>query len=111
MSVSEEELERRRRDAAALERVQRRVAACVFLGITVHGVIALPIVAGVMRSNGEEGNAIGMVIMTGVISLITVIVARLILGHRPLAPLWLLLGTLPFFVAVWYVWHAPFTIH
>ena len=97
--------------AAALERVQRRVATSVFLSVAVHGVVALPIVAGIMHANGEEGNAIGMVVMTGIVGLLTVVAARFILGHKPFAPLWLALGILPLAAAIWYVWYAPFSIH
>lgn len=94
-----------------MDRVQRRVGASVFLSVAVHGVVALPIVAGIMESNGERGNAIGMVVMTGIVGLLTVVVARLILGHRPFAPLWVALGLLPLAGAVWYVWYAPFSLH
>lgn len=104
-------MEHRRRELAALERVQRRVGAAIFLSIVLHGVVALPIVAGIMLSNGEEGNAVALVIMAGIVGQIAVVVTRIILAHKPFAPLWLAIGCIPLVVSVWYVWFAPFTIH
>lgn len=72
---------------AALNRVQRRVAAIGFFAVAEHGVLGLIVAASIIVDEpGRRGDAVGLLVMAAIISAIVYVVMRLILGGRLLSP-------------------------
>lgn len=71
----------------ALNRVQRRVAAIGFFAVAEHGIVGLIVAASIIIDEpGRRGDAIGLLVMATIVSAITYVVVRLILGGRLLSP-------------------------
>jgi hypothetical protein len=87
--------ERRRVEAAALVRVQRRVGAIGFFAIAVHGVLGVIGAAAVIDGQGRHTDAVLMTAFSGVISLIVYAVIRVILAARLWAPGWIVIALTP----------------
>ena len=85
----------RSRDAAALDRVRRRVAAISFFAVSSHGVFGLIGVAYVLIDQDRRGDAMLLTIMSGVVALIVCVATRAILGHRPFSLPWSALSLMP----------------
>lgn len=79
----------------ALDKVRRRVAAIGFFTITIHGVIGLIVAGHIVDGQGRHGDAIGLVVMSGVVALIQYAGCRIILGARLWSPVWILLSLVP----------------
>ena len=90
MSTDSLSAEEYRRELAALNRVRRRVAALGFLTVIGHGVIALPVVAHHVEAQGRTSDAVILLVVTAFVTTVAIAVTRLILGHRPMTPLWAL---------------------
>ncbi|KHL18927.1 hypothetical protein CLV56_1267 [Mumia flava] len=80
---------------AALRKVQRRVAAIIFFGITIHGVAGCLGAAYVIEGQGRHGDAIAMTLMSGVVAALTYTGVRLILGRPLLSALWIPIALTP----------------
>lgn len=93
-----------RRELAALNRVRRRVAALGFLTVVGHGVVALPVVAHHLEGQGRTGDAVILLVVTVFVTTVAVAVTRLILGHRPMTPLWALVPVAVPLIAAWWIW-------
>lgn len=78
----------------ALNTVRRRVGAIVFGVVTLHAVIALIGLSRHFDTIGREGDATGLLVMSGLISVFQYVGVRLILG-RPLLSWWIAAGALP----------------
>lgn len=63
--------------------------------IAYHCVFALIAVGKVVQNQGREGDAYGLVFMSGVLALLMTCGIRGILGHRILSPLWTPLAVSP----------------
>lgn len=88
-------------ELVALRRVQRRVGAIAFFSVAIHGVLALIIVAEVVKGEGRDADAVLLLAMSGVFAVVTYVVVRLILA-APLWSAWILLTLLP--TAIGVVW-------
>ena len=102
--------ERRKLEQRELDRVRRRVGAIVFLTVILHADLALPIAATYIHNGGRPGDAIGLLVMSGIVGVLSVVGNRLILASKLLTP-WLLLGLLPPTLGIYLIWYAPFTLH
>lgn len=90
-------------ETVALDRVRRRIAALLFVMVALHGVIGLAVVAEVIDGQGDRGRAVALLVMSGVIGIITSVIARLILGTKRIwSPFWFPLSLVPAIVG--YVW-------
>lgn len=78
----------------ALNKVRRRVGAVVFGVVTLHAIIALIGLSRHYDNIGRHGDATGLLIMSGLLSVFQYVGVRLILG-RILLSLWIVLGALP----------------
>lgn len=79
----------------ALDRVRRRVAAIGFFAVAEHGVLGLIVVAHhIVNDPGRRGDAIGLLIMAGVVSALTYIGVRMIVRGR-LVSSWILVAAAP----------------
>jgi hypothetical protein len=85
----------RERQAAALDRVRRRVTAIGFLAIAIHGVFGLIGVSYVVLGQGRRSDAVLLTIMSGVVALIVCAATRAILGARPFSVPWSLVSLVP----------------
>jgi hypothetical protein len=94
--------ERRAAETASLHRVQRRVAAIGFFAVTVHAVLGVIAVAYVREGQGRHGDAVGLIVMSGVLAVIVYSAVRIILGARLWSPAWIALALTPTVAAV--VW-------
>lgn len=83
----------------ALNNVRRRVAAVVFGAVTLHAVIALIGLSRHFDNIGRNGDATGLLVMSGLLSVFQYVGVRLILGRSLLSP-WIVLGALPTTLAV-----------
>jgi hypothetical protein len=90
----------RRAAAASLNRVQRRVGAIGFFTVTVHGVLGVIGAAYVREGQGRHADAIGLVVMSGIIAVIVYAVTRIILGAKLWSPAWIALALTPTVAAV-----------
>ncbi len=91
------------REMKALDTVRRRVAAIGFFVITIHGVLGLIVVGHIVDGQGRHGDAIGLVIMSGVVALIQYAGCRIILAARLWSPVWILLSLVPTAFGLWLV--------
>ena len=79
----------------ALDRVRRRVAAIGVIAVTEHFVVGLILFAHAMVDDpGKRDNAIGLLVMSGVVSVLTYVGVRFIVGGRLLS-LWILVALAP----------------
>lgn len=78
----------------ALNKVRRRVGAVVFGVVSFHAIIALIGLSRHYDNIGRHGDATGLLIMSGLLSVFQYVGVRLILGRSLLSP-WILLGALP----------------
>jgi hypothetical protein len=78
----------------ALNKVRRRVGAVVFGVVTLHAIIALIGLSRHFDNIGRDGDATGLLVMSGLLSAFQYVGVRLILGRSLLSP-WLVLGALP----------------
>jgi hypothetical protein len=78
----------------ALNTVRRRVGAVVFGVVTLHAIIALIGLSRHYDNIGREGDATGLLVMSGLLSAFQYVGVRLILG-RSLKSLWLIAAALP----------------
>lgn len=78
----------------ALNQVRRRVGAIVFGVVTLHAIIALIGLSRHYDHIGRPGDATGLLVMSGLLSVFQYVGVRLILG-RSLVSWWLALGLLP----------------
>jgi len=83
----------------ALNKVRRRVGAIVFGVVTMHAIIALIGLSRHFDTIGRSGDATGLLVMSGLLSLFQYVGVRLILG-RSLLSAWLVAGLLPTTLAV-----------
>lgn len=83
----------------ALNKVRRRVGAVVFGAVTLHAIIALIGLSRHFDNIGRNGDAIGLLVMSGLLSVFQYVGVRLILGRSLLSP-WIVLGALPTTLAV-----------
>lgn len=102
-----ERAERRRIEQRELDRVRRRVGAVAFLAIILHADLALPVAAAYIHQDGRTGDAIGLLVMSAIVGILSVIGNRVIIGRNYLTP-WLLLGLLPPAAGVWLVFFSSF---
>ena len=87
---------------AALNRVQRRVAAIGFFAVAEHGILGLIVVAStIVDEPARRGDAIGLLVMATIISAITYVVMRTILGGRLLSPWIAVAAAAPAFGFIW----------
>lgn len=87
---------------AALNRVQRRVAAIGFFAVAEHGVLGIIVAASIIVDEpGRRGDAIGLLAMATIISAITYVVMRKILGGRLLSPWIVVAVAAPLLGFVW----------
>ncbi len=85
----------REAEKAALIKVQRRIGAIAFFTVTMHGVLGTIAAAHIREGQGRHGDAIGLMVMSVVISVIVYAGTRTILGARLWSPLWILLAAVP----------------
>jgi hypothetical protein len=78
----------------AFNKVRRRVGAIVFGVVTLHAVIALIGLSRHFDTIGRQGDATGLLVMSGLISVFQYAGVRLILG-RPLLSWWIAAAALP----------------
>jgi hypothetical protein len=78
----------------ALNKVRRRVGAIVFGVVTMHAIIALIGLSRHFDNIGRSGDATGLLVMSGLLSIFQYVGVRLILG-RTLLSGWLVAGLLP----------------
>jgi len=78
----------------ALNTVRRRVGAVVFGVVTLHAIVALIGLSRHYDNIGREGDATGLLVMSGLLSAFQYVGVRLILG-RSLKSLWLIAAALP----------------
>ena len=83
---------RREAEKAALVRVQRRIGAIAFFTVTVHAVLGVIIAAHIREGQGRHADAIGLLVMSGVIAAVIYTVTRVILGAKLWSPAWMLLA-------------------
>jgi len=95
--------ERRRKEAASLLTVQRRVAAIGFFAVAVHGVFGLIGAAHVIDAEGRHGTAVGLTVMSGVVAVIVYLVLRIILGKKLWSPGWIVVAIAPTVVAFFWI--------
>jgi predicted acyltransferase len=93
---------RRSAEKAALIRVQRRIGAIAFFTVTIHGVLGTIAAAHIREGQGRNGDAIGLLVMSVVISVITYVGTRVILDAKLWSPVWILLAAMP--SAAGFVW-------
>ena len=79
----------------ALNKVRRRVGAIVFGVVTMHSIIALIWLARHYDGVGRQGDATGLMVMSGLISVAQFIGVRKILGKSLRSPVWIILAALP----------------
>lgn len=85
-----------------LKKVQQRTAAIIVFSIAYHCVFALILVAKAIQNQGRDGNAYGLVFMSGVLAFLMTCGIRGILGHRILSPIWTPLAVSPpIAAAIW----------
>lgn len=78
----------------ALNRVQRRVAAIGFFAVAEHGIAGLIVAASIIVDEpGRRGDAIGLLVMATIVSAITYVAMRKILGGRLVSP-WIVLAAI-----------------
>ena len=85
----------REHQAAALDRVRRRVAAIGFLAVAMHGVFGLIGVSYVLLDQDRRSDAALLTVMSGVVALIVCAATRAILGTRPFSIPWSLVSLAP----------------
>jgi predicted neutral ceramidase superfamily lipid hydrolase len=90
-------------ELAALRKVQRRVAAIAFFAVAIHGVLGLIGVAHVVHGQDRTGDAVLLLIMSGVFAVITYVVVRLILAAKVWSPAWIALAFVPTVVGFFWV--------
>lgn len=83
----------------ALNTVRRRVGAIVFGVVTLHAIIALIGLSRHYDNVGRSGDATGLLIMSGLLSVFQYVGVRVILG-RSLLSAWLIAGLLPTTLAI-----------
>lgn len=83
----------------ALNKVRRRVGAVVFGVVTLHAIIALIGLSSHYDTIGRHGDATGLLIMSGLLSVFQYVGVRLILGRSLLSP-WIVIGALPTTIGV-----------
>jgi hypothetical protein len=86
---------RREAEKASLIRVQRRIGAIAFFTVTIHGVLGTIAAADIREDQGRHGDAIGLLVMSVVISVIVYVGTRTILGATLWSPGWILLAAVP----------------
>jgi hypothetical protein len=79
----------------ALNKVRRRVGAVVFGVVTMHSIVALIWLSRSYDGVGRSGDATGLLIMSGLISIAQYVGVRKILGKGLWSPIWILLAALP----------------
>lgn len=79
----------------ALNTVRRRVGAVVFGVVTLHSILALIGLAWHYDNVGRSGDATGLLVMSGLISVAQYVGVRLILGKSLNSPGWILAAALP----------------
>lgn len=77
-----------------MNKVRRRVGATVFGVVSLHAIIALIGLSRHYDTIGRNGDATGLLVMSGLLSVFQYVGVRLILGRSLLSP-WILLGALP----------------
>lgn len=87
--------DRRAAEAASLHRVQRRVAAIGFFAVAVHAVFGLIGVAYLREGDGRHVDAVGLALMSGLVSVIVYVVIRLILAGKLWSPAWIVVALTP----------------
>jgi hypothetical protein len=78
----------------ALNNVRRRVGAVVFGVVTLHAIIALIGLSRHFDNIGRDGDATGLLVMSGLLSVFQYVGVRLILG-RSLKSWWIVLAAAP----------------
>ncbi|HJR89320.1 MAG TPA: hypothetical protein VJ782_04080 [Aeromicrobium sp.] len=78
----------------ALNKVRRRVGAVVFGVVTLHAIVALIGLSRHFDNVGRHGDATGLLIMSGLLSVFQYVGVRLILG-KPLTSWWIALAAAP----------------
>lgn len=79
----------------ALNKVRRRVGAIVFGVVTLHAILALIFLSRHYDAIGREGDATGLLVMSGLISVFQFVGVRSILGKSLTSPGWIVLAALP----------------
>ena len=79
----------------ALNKVRRRVGAVVFGVVSMHAVLALIFYSRTFDGHGRHGDATGLLIMSGLISLAQYVGVRSILGKSLWSPFWIVAAVLP----------------
>lgn len=83
-------------ETAALVRVRRRTAALAFVGVAIHGVIALVVVAEIIVDEpGRRGAAVGLLVMAVVAAVLMYVGTRVLLGARLWSPIWIAVALSP----------------
>ncbi len=86
----------------ALNRVQRRVAAIAFFTVAEHGILGLIVAASIIVDEpARRGDAIGLLVMATIVSIITYVAVRIILGGRLLSPWILVAAAAPVLGSFW----------
>lgn len=78
----------------ALNKVRRRVGAIVFGVVTMHAILALIFYARHIDAE-RHGDATGLMVMSGLISVAQYVGVRSILGKPLKSPFWIVLAALP----------------
>lgn len=79
----------------ALNKVRRRVGAVVFGVVTMHAILALIFYSRTFDGHGRHGDATGLLIMSGLLSVAQYAGVRSILGKSLWSPIWIALAALP----------------
>jgi hypothetical protein len=79
----------------ALDKVRRRVGAIVFFVVTLHSIIALIWLSRHYDNIGRSGDATGLLVMSGLISIAQYVGVRKILGKSLRSAFWIILAALP----------------
>ena len=79
----------------ALNKVRRRVGAIVFGVVTMHSIIALIWLSRIYDHHDRHGDATGLLVMSGLISVAQFVGVRKILGKSLWSPIWIILAALP----------------
>lgn len=78
-----------------LRKVQQRVIAILIFSLAYQCVFALIGVAEIVQNQGRDGDAYGLVAMSGVIAVLMTGAIRVVLTHSFLSPLWTSLAAAP----------------
>jgi predicted phage tail protein len=93
----------REAEAAALLKVQQRVASIGLFAVAIHGVFGTIAGAYVVHGQGRQGAAWALLCMSAIIGMLTCTGIRLILRRRLWSPVWLCISVVPAIAAAFWL--------